>query len=129
MTVKEFAKLIIDTIEDESKYGDAYTLDSIMSLCEKQLNKGAKQMKQNYTKGDCYAICEFLEELLSNHKLVIPDICRKTMYDSEPIIKLLTRLHNDIDDIIAQEQAERNDTDSMAEIMELNHISGHEDND
>lgn len=39
MTVREFAKLIIDTIEDESKYGDAYTLDSIMSLCEKQLNK------------------------------------------------------------------------------------------
>ena len=39
MTVKEFAKLIIDTIEDESKYGDAYTLDSIMSLCEKQLDK------------------------------------------------------------------------------------------
>lgn len=35
--LQDFAKLIIDTIEDESKYGDAYTLDSIMSLCEKKL--------------------------------------------------------------------------------------------
>lgn len=38
-TTKEFAKLIIDTIDGEAKYGDAYTLDIIYNLCEKELKK------------------------------------------------------------------------------------------
>ena len=37
MTTKEFAKLIMDTIDREAKYGDAYTLDIVYNLCEKQL--------------------------------------------------------------------------------------------
>ena len=38
MSVKNFAKLILSVIEDETeKYGDGYALASIVSLCEKQI--------------------------------------------------------------------------------------------
>ena len=57
----------------------------------------------------------------------IDSICDTLGYEVEPIKKLLQRLHNDIDSIIGQEQDERDDTDQMADIMQLVHISGHND--
>lgn len=39
MTSKELAKLILETIEDEEKYGDSYIILSIVSICENELEK------------------------------------------------------------------------------------------
>lgn len=87
-----------------------------------------KRTDRKYTKGDCYAICEMLESLLyDTNYYIIADICDVLGYETQPMRDLLQHLHNDIDGIIAQEQSERDDTDQMADIMQLVHISGHDD--
>ena len=83
--------------------------------------------KYRYTKGDCYAICEFLDALTNHNIDMISDISDELGYEFEPMCNLLCRLSSDIDRIIAQEQSERDDTDQMADIMELTHIEGHDD--
>lgn len=84
--------------------------------------------KYKYTKGDCYAICELIEALLyDSNYYIIADICDVLGYETQPMRDLLQRLHNDVDSIIAQEQSERDDTDQMADIMQLTHIKGHDD--
>lgn len=82
---------------------------------------------RKYTKGDCYALCEILESLLNEQKSAIYDFSRDYGYEPDYFLDLLTDLHNDVDSIIAQEQSERDDTDQMADIMELKHIPGHDD--
>lgn len=84
---------------------------------------------RKYTKGDCYALCEFLDELTNENHEVIAEIATVLGYEFEHLGKLLCRLSSDIDGIIAQEQDERHDTDQMADIMQLVHIPGHNDND
>ena len=82
---------------------------------------------RKYTKGDCYAICEFLSWLIQDYRTEIRTIADELGYPQDSMIKLLERLHNDVDSVIGQEQDERDDTDQMADILELKHIPGHDD--
>lgn len=84
-------------------------------------------MTTNYTKGDCYCLCEFLDSLILSRKHVIRAVAKQNGYDGGRTIELLKRLSKDVDDIIATEQSHRDDTDQMADIMTLTHIEGHED--
>lgn len=86
----------------------------------------AKRNKE-YTKGDCYTICELLESLLQDNKQAIYDFAKNYNYEPDYILDLLRDLHNDTDSIIAEEQSEREDTDQMAIIMNLKHVAGHND--
>ena len=83
-----------------------------------------KNTNRRYTKGDCYAICEFLECLLRDCNYVITDICSALDYPDKPIKELLQRLAGDINDTICDEQDEQDYTEQMAEIMEITHIKG-----
>ena len=82
---------------------------------------------RKYTKGDCYAICEFLDALTNHNHDMISDISAELGYEFEPMCNLLCRLSSDIDGVIAQEQDERDNTDQMADIMQIVHVSGHND--
>lgn len=82
---------------------------------------------RKYTKGDCYAICEFLCWLIQDYRTEIRNIADELGYPQDSMIKLLERLHNDVDSIIGQEQDECDYTEQMADIMQLVHISGHDD--
>lgn len=77
--------------------------------------------KYTYTKGDCYAICQFLERL-AEYEGLISVIAESLGYKAERINNLLSVLHDDIDEIIAAEQDGRDNTDQTADIMELRHI-------
>lgn len=79
---------------------------------------------RKYTKGDCYAICEFLCWLIQDYRTEIRTIADELGYPQDKMIELLERLHNDVDSVIGQEQDENNYTEQMAEIMELKHIKG-----
>lgn len=83
--------------------------------------------ERKYTKGMCYALCEFLETLTKYNKDVITDIANALDTNAEYYQELLERLSSDINNVICDEQDERDDTDQMAQIMEIKHISGHED--
>ena len=83
--------------------------------------------KYKYTKGDCYAICEFLSWLIQDYRTEIRTIADELGYPQDSIIKLLERLHNDVDGVIGQEQDESDYTEQMAYIMELTLIKGHKD--
>lgn len=84
-------------------------------------------MISNYTKGDCYCLCEFLEALTRFNKDTITDIAEVIGYRGPRVTELLERLCHDVDEVIATEQSHRDDTDQMADIMTLTHIEGHED--
>lgn len=81
---------------------------------------------KKYTKGDCYTLCELLEMLLQN-KTAVYEFSQDYNYEPDYVLDLLKSLLYDIDSIIGDEQDERDDTDQMAEIMKLVHISGHDD--
>lgn len=83
--------------------------------------------RRKYTKGMCYALCEFLDALTQYNQDMISDISKELGYEFDCMRELLSRLSSDIDSIIGDEQDERDDTDQMAQIMELKHISGHND--
>lgn len=82
---------------------------------------------KKYTKGMCYALCEFLETLTRDSPFVIADICNVLGYETNFMIDLLQKLDSDINNVICDEQDERDDTDNMAQIMEIKHISGEDD--
>lgn len=82
---------------------------------------------RKYTKGMCYALCEFLDALTQWNQDTITDIATNIGYDGETMRAMLVRLSSDIDSVIGDEQDERDDTDQMAQIMEIKHISGHND--
>lgn len=82
---------------------------------------------RKYTKGDCYAICEFLDELTNHNHDMISDICDELGYDFGRMCDLLCRLSSDVDSVICDEQDERDYTEQMAEIMQIVHIPGHDD--
>ena len=82
---------------------------------------------RKYTKGMCYALCEFLDALTRYNQDTIDDISNAIGYDGDNMQALLSRLSHDIDQVIGDEQDERDDTDQMAQIMEIKHISGHND--
>ena len=82
---------------------------------------------RKYTKGMCYALCEFLDALTQWNQDTITDIATNIGYDGETMRAMLARLSSDIDSVIGDEQDERDDTDQMAQIMEIKHISGHND--
>lgn len=82
---------------------------------------------RKYTKGMCYALCEFLERLLSTQQVAIACVADKMGYETNFMIDLLQKLDCDINNVICDEQDERDDTDQMAQIMELKHISGEND--
>lgn len=84
------------------------------------------QNNRNYTKGDCYALCEMLESLYYN-KAAIGAIATAYGYESDYLFDLIKRLHNGVDSVIGQEQDQRDDTDEMAEIMKLQHVQGHKE--
>lgn len=79
---------------------------------------------RKYTKGDCYAICEFLENLLLTQTVAIAYVADELGYETNRMVALLSKLANDINDIICDEQDENDYTEQMAEIMELKHIKG-----
>ena len=81
---------------------------------------------RKYTKGDCYALCEFLDALTLYNADIITDIAKELGYTGERMRELLICLSCDIDGIIGDEQDENNYTEQMAEIMELKHIKGAE---
>lgn len=82
---------------------------------------------RKYTKGDCYALCEFLEDIISNQQLAIGCIAEDLGYETNRMISLLQKLCDDINDTICDEQDERDCTDQMADIMQIVHIPGHDD--
>lgn len=82
---------------------------------------------RKYTKSDCYAICEFLENLLSTQQVAIAYVADELGYKTNRLVALLSKLANDVNDTICDEQDERDDTDQMADIMQIVHISGHND--
>ena len=82
---------------------------------------------RKYTKGMCYALCEFLESLWRDCDYVIADICDTIGYEKDTMIAILQKLDCDIDSVICDEQDERDDTDQMAQIMEIKHIKGESD--
>lgn len=82
---------------------------------------------RKYTKGDCYALCEFLDALTLYNQSVIDDISQVLGYETNTMLELLQDLNKDINDTICDEQSERDDTDQMADIMQIVHISGHDD--
>lgn len=81
---------------------------------------------RKYTKGDCYTICELLEFLLQN-KTAVYKFSQEYNYEPDYVLDLLKSLLYDTDSIIGDEQKERDNTDQMADIMQIVHISGHED--
>lgn len=82
---------------------------------------------RKYTKGDCYALCEFLENLLLTQPIAIACVADELGYETNRMVALLSKLANDINDTICDEQDERDDTEQMADIMQIVHISGHDD--
>lgn len=82
---------------------------------------------KRYTKGDCYTLCEFLDDLTMHNPGMIAGSASVLGYDGERLRDLLIRLSCDIDGVIGQEQDERDDTDLMADIMQIVHIPGHND--
>lgn len=84
-------------------------------------------MRFRYTKGDCYALCEFLEYLTRQDRPRIRKIATELGYETKRMTELLEMLADDVDTIIATEQSHRDDTDQMAIIMKLTHIEGHDD--
>lgn len=83
--------------------------------------------ERKYTKGDCYALCEFLEDIVSNQQVAIACIADDLGYEANRLIALLQKLGDDINDVICDEQDERDYTEQMAEIMQIVHIPGHND--
>lgn len=82
---------------------------------------------RKYTKGMCYALCEFLETLTRYNKDVIKDIASALDTDSEYYQELLERLASDINNVICDEQDESDYTEQMAQIMEIKHVSAEND--
>lgn len=82
---------------------------------------------RKYTKGDCYAICEFLEKLISTQQVAIACVADELDYGTHRMIALLQKLDDDINDVICDEQDERDYTEQMAEIMQIVHVPGHDD--
>lgn len=82
---------------------------------------------RKYTKGDCYAICEFLENLLLTQQVAIACVADELGYETDRMVALLSKLANDVNDTICDEQDERDYTEQMADIMQIVHISGHDD--
>lgn len=79
---------------------------------------------RKYTKGDCYALCEIIENLLVHHPRILGKVACYLGYEYKHTKHILLRLANDINDIICEEQQENDYTEQMAEIMELKHIKG-----
>ena len=96
-------------------------------MSEKKIDFSEYVDDRKYTKGMCYALCEFLENLTKYNKDVITDIASALDTDGEYYQALLERLASDINNTICDEQGERDDTDQMAQIMEIVHIPGHDD--
>lgn len=96
-------------------------------MTQKEIDEILAHKDRKYTKGDCYALCEFLESLLRDCDYVIDDIASALGYEKDRMVNLLQDLASDINDTICDEQDERDDTDQMADIMQIVHISGHDD--
>lgn len=78
--------------------------------------------RKNYTKGDCYCLCEILEHLLTYYKHAIYHSASYLGYDKEHGFQMILRLANDINDIICEEQDQRDYTEQMEDIMALKHL-------
>ena len=98
-----------------------------MSVAQTMVDLSQDRDERKYTKGDCYALCEFLESLTRDCEYVIADICETLGYEPNTMTALLQKLDCDINNTICDEQEERDDTDQMAQIMEIVHIPGHND--
>lgn len=96
-------------------------------MTQKEIDEILAHKDRKYTKGDCYALCEFLESLLRDCDYVIADIADALGYETNRLINLLQDLASDINDTICDEQDERDYTEQMADIMQIVHISGHDD--
>lgn len=81
---------------------------------------------RTYTKGDCYALCEFLEVLLKDHKRVVFNIADYLGYEHDSMLNTLARLASDFNNTIFDEQNECDYTEQMADIMQIKHIKGGE---
>lgn len=96
-------------------------------MSEKKIDFSEYVDDRKYTKGMCYALCEFLESLVRYNQDDIADIAETIGYEKDTMIELLDKLSSDINAVICDEQDERDDTDQMAQIMEIVHIPGHDD--
>jgi hypothetical protein len=65
--------------------------------------------------------------MLLQNKTAVYEFSQDYNYEPDYVLDLLKSLLYDIDSIIGDEQDERDDTDQMADIMQLAHISGHND--
>lgn len=79
---------------------------------------------KHYTKGDCYCLCELLDELRVSHRDTVAKMAEDLGYEPTVLFAIIKRLAHDIDDIIGEEQKDSDYTEQMAEIMELKHIKG-----
>lgn len=93
-------------------------------MTQKEIDEILAHKDRKYTKGDCYALCEFLESLLRDCDYVIADIADALGYEKDRMMNLLQDLASDVNAVICDEQDECDYTEQMADIMEIKHIKG-----
>lgn len=96
-------------------------------MTQQEINEILAHKDRKYTKGDCYALCEFLESLLRDCDYVVGDIASALGYEKDRMMNLLQDLDSDVNAVICDEQDGRDYTEQMADIMQIVHISGHDD--
>ncbi len=75
-----------------------------------------------FTKGDCFAITEFLDELVENNLDVVHKIADSLGYDRKRTIEVLAKLSGAVDGIITVDKNFIPDNEQMADIMRIKHI-------
>jgi hypothetical protein len=75
-----------------------------------------------FTKGDCFAITEFLDELVENNLDVVHNIADSLGYDRKRMIEVLAKLSGAVDGIITVDKNFIPDNEQMADIMRIKHI-------
>lgn len=84
---------------------------------------------RKYTKGMCYTLCEFFERLLSTQQVAIACVADELGYETETVVAILRKLDSDINNVICDEQNQSDYTEQMAQIMEIKHIKGDNDDE
>lgn len=113
---QDIDNMSIDLIAEIFEY-DGYEID-----CQEINEPSSADSCGKYTKGDCYCICEMLDELRTSHRDTIEAVAHDLGYEPKDLFMMLKRLSQDVDDAIGTEQKDCDYTEQMAEIMEINHI-------
>lgn len=78
--------------------------------------------EMRFTKGDCYAICEFVDSMVQHNLDAVHDIADALGYDRKGMLETLAKLSGAFNACVVIEQQQRDDTDQMADIAVVKHI-------